>query len=121
MQSDGKIIVGGGSADYSGHHFWDLTLARYLYFPPASTKQIATQIVDPLLYPNPTSGKLMISNTNHIIDITAYDILGNKIPIIVDLPNKEIQTNNLASSIYSFTLSFDDRPPIVQKVLIQSK
>lgn len=118
IQQDDKIILAGSSEDASGYN-GDLTLARYISFPAAnvSNLMLPTKV---FLYPNPTVSLLMVNNTNHIIDIAAHDMLGNEIAIDFRPFDKTIVCYNFICGYYFFTISFDDRPPIVQKILIRN-
>jgi len=118
VQQDGKIVLAGWSVDNIGKD--ELTIARYISFTTA-IQQITHQSNNVDLYPNPTTTKLFIKGDKiHIINITAFDFLGKEMDIGAYPPYSEIYINKWTDGIYFFKISFDDRPPIVQKILIEN-
>jgi len=121
VQYDGKIVVVGWSYN-SAMLGDDPTVARYIAEPPAAVKQVIYLSEYPVLYPNPSTGKLSINelSISHIINITAADITGQKIELSYKAPDDEIMVNHVPNGMYLFKISFDYRPPIVQKILIEN-
>jgi len=117
-QLDGKVILGGYATDSTGYR-GQMTLARYLT-PTVNVNNVIRINNALILYPNPSTGKLNIKGSvSHITSISACDVRGNQISINTSLPTHEIYTDGIADGLYFFKISFDDRPPIVQKIIIQ--
>jgi len=123
LQWDGKIVGAGYSLIGSyPNNYPELTLARYIAEPTTQVKQILNLPEYPVLYPNPSTGILNINKgiAPHIITVTAADFTGKEIDLSYETHDTEIKINNIADGMYLFKVSFDDRPPIVQKIFIEN-
>ena len=71
-----------------------------------------TQVIEtnsPIIYPNPSNGKLFISNSNSIKLIEVYDIIGHKILSIKNQTINEIDLSNAPKGIYFVKLLIDNK------------
>ncbi|MCW3121246.1 MAG: hypothetical protein JWQ38_738 [Flavipsychrobacter sp.] len=73
-----------------------------------------------LLFPNPAGSELSINSTAaaHLTGMTATDVTGRRVAII-NTANK-INTAQLTPGLYIFNLSFDDRSPVAEQIVISN-
>jgi len=109
IQSDGKIIVGGNFNSYNGVTARGVTRLN--------GSGIFTNIeekagkLSPLVFPNPTDGKLSFENEYMIFQsITIQNLLGETILNLKenDISNKLIDVSSLTSGIYYMTIEAND-------------
>jgi uncharacterized delta-60 repeat protein len=124
LQADGKVVTAGASFHYYGWGYeHDPTLARYFSGLPSGVERMAKTSTTPLLYPNPARKVLYIDGKTgaHIVSISATDMTGRSVPINADIANGKVLTGNLQPGMYVFSICFDDRPPVTEKIVMSNR
>ncbi len=70
-----------------------------------------------MIYPNPLTNQLNISNINDISGIVISDLYGKKLLEVMSPDNKNIQVNNLHSGVYILNIKFSNGTDEVYKII----
>jgi len=121
IQQDGKVLLGGSSGkDVYPDVYTDLAIVRYLN-GSVGVKEVVPQMEHVTLYPNPAANRVNVDKARnaHIVGISAHDVCGREILINYQKSSAEVFIN-APDGLYFFSIEFDDKPAVVEKLLVRN-